>query len=192
MMPFGPVPGGEQYAAAEVLDKRHAFFSGERGQLTAFGRSHKALHEKIAAVHLQNQAGLRTDGPGVVVKGGVVGGADLAQFRTARFENFRKAKTSADLHQFAARNDDLCFLRREMTQVEQQRGGAIVDDHRSLGTAQLGEASLEIGGASASATGDQVDFQVDAASGGQGIHGRTAQVGMHDHPGAVDHRLQAG
>ena len=132
MMPFGPVPGGKQHTAAEVLHKRHAFFLGERGQFTAFGCSHKALHEKIAAVHLQNQAGLRTDGTGIVIHGGVVGGANLAQFCPARFENVRKAKTAADLHQFAPRNNDLFFVRGEMAQVEHQRGSTVVDNHCSL------------------------------------------------------------
>ena len=122
----------------------------------------------------------------------MVGGADLAQFRTARFENFRKAKTSADLHQFASRNYDLCFLRREMAQVEHQRGGTIVDDHRSVSPTQLGKASLQVGGTASPAASHQVNFKINAAGSGHRNHRRTAKIGMHNHTGTVDHRLQAG
>ena len=132
MMPFGPVPCWKQHTAAKVLHERHTFFSGKHCQFTTFGCSHKTFHEKIAAVHLQNQAGLRTDGTGIVIQCGVVGGANLAQFCPARFENVRKAKTAADLHQFAPRNNDLFFVRGEMAQVEHQRGSTVVDNHCSL------------------------------------------------------------
>ena len=57
-------------------------------------------------MNFQNERGLLADGAHVIGERRFVGGADLAQFRAARFQNLADAKASADLDQFAARNDD--------------------------------------------------------------------------------------
>ena len=97
-------------AAAEVFDERQTLLFGQRGDFLRGRRLHKTSHEEIAAMHLQNHGGLPADGLGVITQRRFVGGADFAQRRAAGFEDFRDAKPSADLHQFAARDDDLLAL----------------------------------------------------------------------------------
>ncbi len=63
-------------------------------------------------MHFQDQRGLFADRARVVIDRRLVGGADLAQLRAARFQNFANSKSAADLDQLAARNDD--FVLRDL------------------------------------------------------------------------------
>ena len=66
-MAFGPVLGGQQHAAAEIFHEGNTFLAGERGQFAAVGRGDKTVHEKITAMHLEQQAGVRAGGFGVIL-----------------------------------------------------------------------------------------------------------------------------
>ena len=104
VMTVRPFPGGQQRAAAKILDERHSLLARQCGQLMAFRLSDKAIHEKIASMHLEQQSGFLAGGLGIILQCGSVGGANFAQARAAGLENIRDAKAAADLHQFTARN----------------------------------------------------------------------------------------
>ena len=80
-----------------------------------------------------------------------------------------------------------------MSQDEHQCSRTIVGYCGRLSAAQLGQTHLQISGAFAAAPCDQVDFQVGmtaCANHGFSRHWRTPKIGVHDHPGAIDNRLQ--
>src|SRR5260370_2672839 len=60
-------------------------------------------------MNFENQRGLFPDRARVICECRFVGGADFAQFRAARFQDFADAKASADLDQLAARDDNFTF-----------------------------------------------------------------------------------
>ena len=97
---------------------------------------------------------------GVIVSRGFVRGADFAQFRATRFENFRDAKTAANLNQLAARDHHFLFLRGEMPQDEDERGGAIVHHGRCFGRAEQREIVLEISRAMTAFAAGKIVFEI--------------------------------
>src|SRR5213078_775698 len=102
--------GGAHRAASEIFHKRDAFFSGKRGKIGGGWRFDKATHKKIAPMHFQNERGLFADGARIICERRFVGRAYFAQFRAARLQDFADSKASADLHEFAARDDDFWFV----------------------------------------------------------------------------------
>ena len=77
-----------------------------------------------------------------------------------------------------------------MPQDEYERGGTIIRHHRRLRAAKLGEALLNVRGAFATAAGGEVDFEIGVAGVVRRRDGCAAKVGVDDHAGAVDDRLQ--
>ena len=126
MVAMGPVFGGLQYAAPKIFNKRHTLSFGKRCEFAPFRCSDKSNHEKIALVDFEQESGILIDDLGVVADGGAIGGTNLTQTRIAGFKNIRNTKASANLHQFAARDDDFFFFGCEMTQDKHQRRRAIV------------------------------------------------------------------
>src|SRR6478752_1561951 len=97
---------------------------------------------------------------GVIFNRSFVSGADFAQFRATGFENFRDAKTAANLNQLAARDDHFLFLRGEMPQDEDECGSAIVHHGRCLGAAEQREITLEVSRTMAAIAARQIVFEV--------------------------------
>src|SRR5207249_2628836 len=124
---------------------------------------------------------------------------NLAQLRAARFKDIRDAKTTADLHQFPARDDDLLSVfGGEMTQGEDQRRCAIVDHRCGLRAAEQREIVFEISSASPTLSAAEVVFEIVVIGGNtlegfnhRGPEGRPAQVRMDDDTGAVNDPLNA-
>src|SRR5438105_8756832 len=102
--------GGNQRAAAQIFDERDAFLARARGNFRSGWRFNKAVHEEIAAMNFQNERGLFANRERVVGESCFVGGADLAKFRTSRFQKFADPKAAADLDELAARDDHFVFL----------------------------------------------------------------------------------
>src|SRR6266568_1439974 len=111
-------------------------------------------------MNFQNEGGLFTDGARVIRERCLVSGADFAQFRTARFQNFANAKASADLDQLAARNNHFIFSLNNVANNQNQRGRAVVDDCGSFRLAEEGESALEVATAITAIAGCQVELQV--------------------------------
>src|SRR2546423_12729541 len=97
--------GRNQRAAAQIFDERNAFLSRERGNFDGSWGIDEAAHEEIASMNFQNQRGLFANDAAVIGESCFVGGANFAQLRTARFQEFANSKAAADLNQLAPRND---------------------------------------------------------------------------------------
>ena len=124
------------------------FLRAKRRQFRGCRRFDETAHEEIAAMHFQKQRRLFADGAGVIGERCLVGRADFAKLRAARFQDFADAKTAADLDEFAARDDDFVFVRsHEMANDQHQRRRTIVHDRRGFGLAKNGESPLEISAA---------------------------------------------
>jgi hypothetical protein len=94
-------------AAAQVLGKRNALLARKRADLLRRRRFDKTAHEKIAAMNFQYHSGRGTDGLGIIIQRCFVGRADFAQFCARGFDYFADAKSAADLHELAARDNHL-------------------------------------------------------------------------------------
>ena len=162
-------------------------------------RFHEAIHEEIAAVHLQDQRCATTDGPCVIGDRRVVRGAHFAQPCTAGFENLGNAKSSADLDQFSPRDHHLrSRFAAEVPEDQHQSGRVVVDDRGRFGTAQQGQALFEI--AARAGSGAVSEVVLERVVGGSNRRNRmhrdrterrTAEIGVHENPGSVDNRLNA-
>ncbi len=148
-------------------------------------------------MHLEDGAGVRAEGTAVVGERDAVRRPDLAEPGTGGGEQVGDAEAVADLDELAAGQDELPTLCQGGGD-EREGGGAVVDDDRRLGGRdggqQRGDRALP---ARPAATGGQVELDVGGAAGrdhrldGDRRQGRAAQVGVHQHAGGVEHRLQA-
>src|SRR6266566_3532252 len=66
-------------AASQIFHERDAFFSRKRSDLRRSRRLNKTAHEKIAAMNLENQSGVWSNGSLVIIQCGFIRGADFAQ-----------------------------------------------------------------------------------------------------------------
>src|SRR6476661_5831729 len=101
---------------------------------------------------------------GVIFNRSFVSGADFVQFRATGFENFGDAKTAADLNQLAARGNHFLFLGGEMSQDEDECGGAIVHHGRCLGAAEQREITLEVSRTMAAIAAGKIVFEIGIIS----------------------------
>src|ERR1700730_2328484 len=116
-------------------------------------------------MNFENERGLFTDRARIIRRRRLVGGADFTQLCTARFQNFTDPKTSADLDQFAARNDH--FVRgpdgatpsNKVMNDQNERSCAIVDDGGGLSLAEDSEGALEITAAVAPVAAGKVELE---------------------------------
>ena len=117
--------------------------------------------KKLLRCTFRMSAVWRRDRAGVVAERRLVRRADFAQPRAARLENLRDAEAAADLHQLAARDDDLGRRRpAEVPQDQHQCRGVVVDDRGGLGAAENREGVLEIRRAAAARAAGEAVFEV--------------------------------
>src|SRR4029077_14169216 len=114
------------------------------------------------------------------------------------FQDFADPKTSADLHEFAARDYDFVFLLSEMTDDQNDRGRAVVYDSGHFRLSEEGEGALAVITTGAAVWGGKIEFQIIIGGSGDPERfacalrkGRSTEVGVNDDAGAVDHRLNS-
>ena len=183
-----------QQAAPDVDHDRHA----QTHQLAHLDRAGEALDPEVARVHLQDAAGVRADGVGVVREVGAVGGPDLAQARPGAGDEVRQPEAVTDLHHLPPAHDHLA-AGGQRRRSQHQRRGAVVHREHVLGVGHR-RPQCRQGPSSAAGPGavGHVELHVDVARGhGQGLDRRRrqrcpTQVGVQDDPGRVEHRAQRG
>src|SRR5438876_12386441 len=112
-------------------------------------------------MNLQDQRGLLADRARVVGDCRLVGGADLAKRGSARLKHLRDAEAAADLHEFAARDNDFgSMVAEEMTQNQYQSRGAVVDDGCGRRATKDSEIMLEIRRPTAARSAGQTKLEV--------------------------------
>jgi len=94
-------------------------------------------------VDFEQQAGIRADGPLVVVEVGAVGGPYLAQPGPALAHHIRNTKRAADLHQLTPGHHGLPPL-GQAVQGKQHGTGIVIDHRSSLGSGELGQQAAEM------------------------------------------------
>ena len=147
--------------APEVFDERQPLLPGQLSDVFGRGRLDEAAHEEIAAMDFQNHRRLFRDGAGIIGERRLVRSPDLTQLGSAGLEDVGDAKSAADLHQLAAGDDDLLSLRRrEVTEDQHERRGAVVNDRGGIGATQDREVVLEISGPPSALAARQVVFEV--------------------------------
>ena len=187
--------GGEQ-PAAQVGHQRDPVLIGQGAQLGEGDRPGETFDAKVAGMHLEQAAGVRSDGARVVLQPSAVGGADLAQPSPGRRNEVGQPEAGADLDQLTPADDHLA-TGGERGGGQYQRGRAVVDHQRVLGVRAGGEQCGASGvPPSGPLAGGQVELHVDVAGrGDQRVDGCSrqrcpTQVGVHHHPGRVQHRAQ--
>ena len=186
-------------AAAEVLDQRHARLVGQLRQLGQLGLRDEPLHAEVAAMHAQDRAhvlAVLVQRLGVVLQIRAIGGAHLHQRRARELHDLGHAERAADLHQLAARDDDL-LARGDPGQRQQDRGGAVVDRQRRLGARQARDPALDADAAVAALALLQVVLQraiagrhVGHRAAGELGERRPAEVRVQHDAGGVQHPAQ--
>ena len=115
-------------------------------------------------MNFENECGLFPDRARVICECRFVGGADFAQFRAARFQDFADAKAAADLDQLAARDDDFMFgadsaaPSNEMMDDQNERSRAIVHDGGCFRLTEEGEGAFEVSAAVTTVAGGKVEL----------------------------------
>ena len=130
-------------------------------QCRELARTHlfgEALDAIVRGVHLEDQAGFRSERADIVLLVRPIGGADLGEFRPGPAHDFRHAKGTADLDQFPAR-DDRFAPTRKCIEHQQHRGGIVVDDRRILRAGQLAEKITHEIIALAATASSQIELQ---------------------------------
>lgn len=184
----------------EVFDEGEAVIVGEFGDFGNLGFADEAIDVEIGPVDLQNESSLRSDGFFVVVEVGFVGGTDFDEFGAGCFKDVRNPKSSADLDEFGAGNNDFVFsFFNKGAEGEDEGGSAVVDSGGGFGFEKAGESGFEVAGALAAAPGREVKFKVGVAGGDflkgpgcAGTEGRASEVGVNEDAGGIDDRLEAG
>src|SRR5215472_18159559 len=148
-------------------------------------------------MHFENETGIFPDRSRVVLERGLVCCADLAQFRASCLDHFANAKASADLHQFAARNNDLRFLSCEMSNDEHQCGRAIIYRRHCFCPAKQRQSILDISTAVTALARFKVVFEV-RIMGTDFVErancfvckGRAPEIRVNHDSGSIDDRLE--
>src|SRR2546430_3726446 len=149
-------------------------------------------------MNFQNERGLFADRARIICECCFIGGADFAQFRATRLKDFADPKSSADLDQFASRNDHFVLLLNEMTNDQNKRGGAVVHGSGRFRLTENGERALQVSAAATAVAGGKIELQIIIR--GSDVperfacalrKRRSAEVGMNNDTSSVDYRLNA-
>jgi hypothetical protein len=139
-------------------------------------------------VHLQQQGG-PIGGGAVVGEPRAVGRAHLDQVGTGQRHDLGYAETTTDLDQLAPRDHDRPFG-GQGGEHQQDRGGAVVDDEGGLGAAGSGQQRACMLLPRAAVAGGEVELEIRVAGALGHRQWRPSEVGVEQHTGPVDHRLQ--
>ncbi|KOV21656.1 hypothetical protein ADK58_30665 [Streptomyces sp. XY152] len=169
----------------------------ERRQFGDSGGAGESRDAEVGGMHLEDEGRLRSDGPGVVLRGRAVGRTHLAQPGPGGDQEVRKPEAVPDLHHLSTADHDL-LADRQRGRGEDQRGCPVVDDVHRGGGLHPGAKRGQRGTATAGpCPGLQIELDVGGPGGllhrppGGGGQWRPAEIGVEQHPGRVDHRLQA-
>ena len=150
----------------------------------------------VAGVDLQQETGVRADGPLVVARMGAIRGPHFTQGGTALGQNIRNPEGAANFYELAARDHDL-FAVGEGVHCDQHGGSVVVHARRGLRTGQPDQQSLDHRLAFSSSTLLEVVFEVGRPTGDttdrvdrRGCQHRATEVGMKHGARCVDHRAQ--
>ena len=192
--------GGQisQRAAAEVDDEGQLVLVCQRGEFGFGYGMGEAADGVVAGMHLHQHRRARVDAFREIPEMGAVGGADFDQLGSGAAHDVGHAEGAADFDQFAARDDDLLFLRQGVEQQEHRRG-VVVHHRRRLGAGQFTKQFIDDVIAVAAPTGIDVVLQCTGRARGsdQRLHGffgqrRAAQIGVQHGAGQIEHRAQSG
>ncbi len=117
----------EKRAAAQIFHQRNVPLARQSHQFSSRGLLGETSDLKVRPVYAQQQSGAIGDGALVVPDARAIRGANLTQDRARLGHHVRNAKRSADLHQFAAR--DNYFSALGYCVQREQYGRRIVVDH---------------------------------------------------------------
>ena len=133
------------------------------------------------------------EGAFVIADARAIRGAHFAQHGAAFGHDVRNAEAIADFDQLAARNNHLCPL-REGVQDQENSGGVVVDDNRSLSPNELRQQPGRVDVALAALAPFEVVFEVRVTRSDEGDFSlncsgnrRPPQIRMQNHAGGVDH-----
>jgi hypothetical protein len=149
-------------------------------------------------VHLEDERRVRADGVGVVAHRAAVRRTHLGQAGARGREQVRDAEAVADFDQLAPAHDDLAAGRQ--AECAEQQGCRVVVDHvhATRGRHDGGERGERTPAAPGALAAGQVELHIGrtrrGVQRGPGCvrQRRAAEVRVHDDPGRVDHRTQAG
>src|SRR6266498_4796535 len=181
-----------EQAASHVVQQRDLRFMGEPAQFTHRNHIGESHHPIVARMDLQDQRGLRVDGPVIVVSARAIRGPNLDQLRPGSGHDLGQAKLSTDLDQLSPRDQDFLLL-RQCCQGQEQRSRVVVHNQRILRSGERDEESLRVGGAASPRA--RLPFHLEVRVGPPGQRGgvgrplrerRASQPRVQDHSGCID------
>ncbi len=186
--------GGEigEAAGAEVLVDGDVQAAAECGDLVEGGPLGEAGDAEIRRVDAEEEARAFVEGAFVIADARAIRGAYFAQDGAAFGHDVWNAEAVANFDELAARDDDLGIF-REGIQDEEDGGGVVVDDNRSLCANELREQAGGVNVALAALASFDIVFEVRIVSGGGGNRGccgggerGAAKICMQDYSCGVD------
>src|SRR5439155_21531420 len=96
VLDYSKLLGGDNRSASQILDKRDPLFSREGSEFRRKRRFYKTAHEEIAAMNSENESAVWPNFLLIIIESRLIRGADFAQFRPSRFDDFANTKAAAD------------------------------------------------------------------------------------------------
>jgi hypothetical protein len=188
--PGQPRARGIDQPAADVGDDGHA----QRRQLTHRRLLDEALDPVVAGMHLQHDRRVDTravDRSAVVVETRAVGRADVDEPGAGLLHHVGHPERAADLDALATTHRNVSTI-GECGEHEEDGSGVVVDDDGRFCAAEPGEQLTDR--SLARSPGAGLEVELDGLRGGilMVTHGRSAEVGVEQHAGGVDHRGEKG
>ena len=195
------IPGGHlgsESSGADVVDGPEAMGMGQLDQIGKRWTLGESDDPEVAGMDPQDGGRLGADRALVVREARLVRRPDLTQPGTGDFEDLREPETAADLHELAARHDDLA-AGGHRPQGQDRRAGIVVHDRGGLGADQLPQDAGDRRRPPPAQAVVEVEFQV-AITGGDfrdrgdrlGSERGPAEPGVEEHTGRVDHGTEEG
>ncbi len=117
----------EKLAAAQIFHHRDVVLASQRGQFFQRRLLGESDNLEVGAMHAQQQFRSLGDGGFVIGDAGAIRRPHFAKHRAGLRHHIGNAERTADLDQFAARDDDFPALGQRVQ--GQQHGGGVVVDH---------------------------------------------------------------
>ena len=184
-------------AAPQVPHHGDVVFLSKDGKLRRRDLFDKAHDLVIARMDLEQESGVFVDGLLVIFKVRLVRRSHFAELRAAPLHDLGHAEGPADLHEFAAGDDDL-LAPRQSAEAEEHCRGVVVHRRGRLHVGQSFQDVLNVGVALAALSRGNIVFQVGVAA--AHFHNaldsflreeRTSEVRMDDHARGIDDGLEA-
>jgi len=175
------------------VQQRYVSLRRKRRELRRRRLGHEACELEVAAMNLDDDAGVGAERTAVIVDVGAIRGSDLDESRAALAHDLGDAEAATDLDQLAARDDRVASVGKRV-EYQHERRRAVVDHERILGARQLPQKSGAVGVARSTRAASDIVLEIREPGGDaadrvdrDARQWRTAEIRVEDDAGPVEH-----